>query len=348
MKPLALLCLALLAVGHAFALPSSLAVDGPPARTASPQAAESSIPAAAEKDGASAPIVSPAAAVEPSPSPGILPTTIKAVPVFLRRADGHWSASLSDNLKDPATENIEVSLKDGSVRVLTWPHPGGGKSCVTKATDRAEYGYLDCNSAFYSVNAGSAAAGTLLRGVLSLGILTVSDMASGMTVFTVSLDKAAVKAAVAESKAIDFARESAPLVEYRGAFAMANSSRQLRNFVARYEGVFDPESLVAKAQEKLPLAIQQEEARNRQLRAVEARQAEADREQELRRQAEMEAVMAFQRGLRPGDRVKMMRDRYTAFYGMLIEVKPPLAYLQWENVTPAMQWVRLDNLLPPR
>ena len=348
MKPLALLCLALLAVGHAFAQPSSPAVDGPPARIASSQAAESSNPAAAEKDGASAPIGNPAAAVEPWPSPGIRPTSIKAVPVFLHRADGHWSASLSGNLKDPGTEKIEVSLEDGSVLVLTRPHPGSAKNCVTKATERAKYGYLDCNSAFYSVNGGSAAAGTLLRGMLSLGILTVTDMASGMTVFSVSLDKAALDAAVAESKAIDFARESAPLVEYRQTFSRAGSAQQIQAFIATYENVFDPESLVAKAKEKLPVAIQQEEARNRQLRAAAARQTEAEREQELRLQAEVEAVMAFQRGLRPGDRVKMMRDRYTAFYGMLIEVKPPLAYLQWENVTPAMQWVRLDNLLPPR
>lgn len=32
---------------------------------------------------------------------------------------------------------------------------------------------------------------------------------------------------------------------------------------------------------------------------------------------------------------------------MVVEMKPPLAYVQWENATPAMQWIRLDNLLPP-
>jgi len=151
---------------------------------------------------------------------------------------------------------------------------------------------------------------------------------------------------VSESKAIDFARESAPLIEYREAFASALSSRQLRAFIARYEGVSDPEYLVVKAKEKLPLAMEQEEARAKQRSEAAALQAEAQRQQEIQRQAELEALRQFQTRLQPGDRVKMMPARYTAFHGMVIEVKPPLAYVQWENVTPPMRWVRVEQLLP--
>lgn len=283
----------------------------------------------------------------PTMTPGDRPTSIAAVTIYLHLTEGRWSASLSGDVRDPATEQIEVLLADNSLRVWAAP-PRGGTLCLTKMKDRAKYGYLTCNSAFYSSNKASSATATLLRGVLSLGILTVADAASGNTGFTVSLDQQALEAAATEAKAMELARESAPLVEYRGAYAMANSPQKLRDFIARYEGVFDPESLVAKAQQRLPKAIEREEARAREKAEADSRQAEAQRQKEAQRLAELEALGQFQAKLRPGDRVKMMVDRYTPFFGMVIEVKPPLAYIQWDNVTPPMRWVRVDSLLPPR
>ncbi|MCG3135918.1 MAG: hypothetical protein HMLKMBBP_03694 [Planctomycetes bacterium] len=289
----------------------------------------------------------PESIVDGSTAPSSRLISIRAVTVYLHRAGERWSASLEGDDKDTATEKVEVTLADGSLRVLTQPLPKGSKLCLTKMKEREQFGYLECNSAFYSANKGSSVAATVLRGVLSLGILTVSDAASGNTGFTVSLDRQVLDTAVSESKAIEFARESAPLIEYRKAFANAISARQLSEFIARYEGAPDPESLVVKAKEKLPLALEQEEARARQRSEAAARQAEAQRQQEILRQAESEALRQFQAKLKPGDRVKMMRTHYAAFHGLVIEVKPPLAYIQWENVTPPMQWVRVEQLLPP-
>lgn len=270
------------------------------------------------------------------------------VPLYLKNIDGQWSASLTGDLKDPTTERIEVAPLTKSVRVLTDPPPGGRRQCLSKMKDRREFGYLDCNSAFYSVNAGSAAAGTLIRGVLSLGILTATDAATGNTAFTVSFDQAALDAAVSESNALELAKELAPLIEYRDSFAKATSSQQLRNFIATFENGFDPESLVIKAKEKLPVTIAQEEALARQKAISVAQQAEAVRQQQIQRQAEEESLAAFRARLKVGDRIsiscKFLRD--CQMIGMIIELKPPLAYIQWENVTPAMQWVRLDTLYP--
>ena len=275
-------------------------------------------------------------------------SVLKAVPIYLQHVDGRWSASLTGDLKDPATERVDISLPSSSTRVMTQPVPGGRRQCLTKMKDRGEFGYLECNSAFYSVNKGSAAAATLLRGVLTLGILTATDAASGNTSFTVSIDQPALDAAVGESKAVELARESVPLLEYRYLFARASSPQQLRTFIASFEGGFDPESLVAQAQEKLPAAIAREEAQARQKAMEAAQRAEAQRQQEIRRQADEEALAAFRSRLRPGDRVAAMwRDGRNLLVGMIIEMKPPLAYVQWENATPAMQWVRLENLLPP-
>lgn len=214
--------------------------------------------------------------------------------------------------------------------------------------DRSEFGYLECNSAFYSVNTGSAAAGTLIRGVLSLGILTAADAASGNTAFTVSLDQAALDAAVVESNALDMAKASAPLFEYRDLFAKAISSQQLRNFIATFENGFDPESLVSKAKDKLPAAIALEEAEARQRADQAALQQEAFRKQQIQRQAEDEALSAFRARVKLGDRVAMSCKGFRGcqLIGMVVEMKQPLAYIQWENATPAMQWVRLDKLFP--
>ncbi|MGB4066195.1 MAG: hypothetical protein WBK19_20400 [Azonexus sp.] len=278
--------------------------------------------------------------------PGLL---LKVVPVYLLRADGRWSASLAGDLQNLATELVDISLVDGSARVLTKPPPGGKRLCLTKMKDRREFGYLECNSAFYSVNKGSAAAATLLRGVLSLGILTAADAASGNTSFTVSIDQPALDTAVAESKAVELAKEAVPLLEYRALFARATSPQQLRSFIATFEGTFDPESLVAKAKEKLPTSIAQDEARIQQKAAETAQRAEAQQQQEIRRQTEEENLVAFRSRLRPGDRVAAKwRDGRNLLVGMIVEMKPPLAYVQWENATPAVQWVRLESLLPSR
>lgn len=273
----------------------------------------------------------------------------RPVPLFLKNIDGRWSASLSGDIKDPHTERIEVSLLNKSARVLTDPPPGGRRQCLTKMKDRSEFGYLECNSAFYSVNTGSAAAGTLIRGVLSLGILTAADAASGNTAFTVSLDQAALDSAVSESNALDLAKASAPLFEYREMFAKAISSQQLRNFIATFENGFDPESLVNKAKDKLPAAISLEEAQSRQKDAMAAQQAEVFRQQQIQQQAETEAVAAFRTRLKPGDRVATNCRTYRGcqLIGMVIEMKAPLAYVQWDYATPAVRWVRLESLVPP-
>lgn len=228
-------------------------------------------------------------------------SVLKAVPIYLQQVDGRWSASLTGDLKDPATERVEISLPSGSARVMIQPVPGGRRQCLTKMKNRGEFGYLECNSAFYSVNKGSAAAATLLRGVFSLGILTATDAASGNTSFTVSIDQPALDAAVGESKAVKLARESLPLLEYRHLFARASTPQQLRAFIATFEGSFDPESLVAQAQEKLPTAIAREEALTRQQVMEAAQRAEAQRQQEIRRRSDEEVLIAF-RGPAPARR----------------------------------------------
>jgi hypothetical protein len=282
-----------------------------------------------------------------APAPAYRSTTLSAVVVYLHRADGRWSASLDGDVKDPATEKVEVALADGAVRALAPPLPHGATLCLTKMKDRAQFGYLECNSAFYSAKLAGAAVGTLVRGVMSLGILTISDAASGSTGFTVALNQQALDAAVAESKAVEFARESAPLVEYREAFARASTSKDLRTFIATYENAFDPESLVTQAKAKLPAAIEQERLREEQKAAEAARLAELKRQAQANRLAQLEALKQFQAHLRLGDRVKITKERYLSFYGMIVELKPPLAYVQWENVNPPMQWVRVEDLLPP-
>ena len=273
---------------------------------------------------------------------------LKAVPVYLQRVDGGWSASLTGDLKDSATELVEIPLSGASAQVMTTPMPGGKRLCLTKMKDRSEFGYLECNSAFYTTNKASAAAATLLRGVLSLGILTATDAVSGNTSFTVAVDQPAIDAAVAESNAFELARESVPLLEYRELFAKSSSSRQLRTFITTFEGAYDPESLVEKAKEKLPAAIAQEEAMVAQQAALAAQRAEAQRQKEIQYQAELATQAAFRNKLRPGDRVvAKLRDSRNLLYGMVVEMKPPLAYVQWENATPAMQWLRLETLLLP-
>lgn len=285
-----------------------------------------------------------------SPTEHRLGSSLSTVPIYLLRTDGRWSASLTGDLKNQDTEMVEITLADGAARVMTKPYPEGRPRCQTKMKDRAEFGYLPCNSAFYSLNMAPTAAATLIRGVLSFGILTATDAASGSTLYTVSLDQEALTVAVNESKAVELARDSAPLFEYRNMFTNAHSSKQLRAFITRFDNFYDPESLVAQAREKLPAVIAREEERGRKLAEEEAQRVETLRQKEVKRQADEADLAIFRSRLKPGDRVRAKLGQgllsSVRSVGMVVEVKPPLAYVQWENTTPNMQWIRLDNLLP--
>lgn len=301
----------------------------------------------------------PVDAAETARSPGPLPSSYQSLDVYLRRVDGKWTVSLKGNLKDPDTEKINVPLTaSGTLRVLSAlpPAASGSKLCLTKMKDREQYGYLDCNSAFHSVNAASSTAATVLRGVLSLGILTVADAATGSTGYTVSLDRQALEAAAVEAGAYEFAKASAPLMEYRERFRKADTALKLQQFIVRYAPSNDPEALVAKAQEMLPAVIEREEFKAREEAELAARKAEARRQEDLQRQAqqqaEMEGLQRFQANVRPGDRV-IVRGKGPSitdidYYALVIDVKPPLAYLQFEIVSPQMKWVRIEALLPAR
>lgn len=276
--------------------------------------------------------------------------TLTHAKIYLINIDGRWTASLTGDLNEPNTELIEVMPSNKSARVLAKPLPDGRPQCLTKMKDRREFGYLECNSAFYSVNAVSAAAGTLIRGVLSLGILTAADAAYGNTAFRVSLDQAALDAAVRESNAFELAEASAPVIAYREAFAKAQSSQQLRDFISRFENTFDPDGLVITAKAKLPDALALEEAREKREAAVAAQQAEAARNQKIQRQAEEEALNSFRAKLKPGDFAAANCRVFQGckLRGMVIEVKQPIVFMQWENATPAQQWVHVETLAPLR
>lgn len=273
--------------------------------------------------------------------------SLKSVLLYLRKAEGRWIASLAGDITNTDTELVYVSLTDGSATVATKLRPPGSRTCLTKMKDRVEFGYIDCNSAFYSANAGSAAAGLLIRGVLSLGILTATDAATGSTAYNVTFDQQALDAAVKESQAAELAKASAPLVEYRTLFSKAVSSQQLQNFIRVFENNYDPESLVSQAKEKLPAAIAMEESQERQRAREAAHRAEDFRQQQIRQQAETDAQAAFRTQLKPGDRVGVKCTklyRRCQITGMIVEMKPPLAYVQWENATPNMQWIRVNDL----
>jgi hypothetical protein len=292
----------------------------------------------------SAPVQQRSTAVPP-PTTTYQPTgSVSEYPIFLKKADGKWTAVLKgDPRKDKDTEMVYVSAKSWAYRPGAQPL-NKGDSCMRKYLDRDEWGYMICNSAFYAADVGDAAAGTALRGVLSFGLLTVVEAASGITPFKVKLNQEALDKAVEESGAIAFAQQSAPLLDYRAAYRQATASSALQDFIYAYEKGFDPDGLVAEARKKLPAALERDAAAERE----QNRQAELARERERRKQAAEAELGVYRANLTRGDRVMAEMTSGIQIYGLVIEVKPPLAYVQWENKSPAQEWVRLDWLRPPR
>lgn len=112
---------------------------------------------------------------------------IKSVTVFLRNEDGHWLSSLEGNTDDPIVEAIVVYPVNWSYAATVGANTESKRiSCLTKHKDRKQFGYRECNSAFFSTNAGATTFFNVGRAVLSLGILTIADAANDNVTFQVS------------------------------------------------------------------------------------------------------------------------------------------------------------------
>jgi hypothetical protein len=298
--------------------------------------------------------------------------------VYLRQDNGHWVASMTGDLNDSATEMVRIDLSDGSatpaVKIINdtrkkatqeckvnrggvETYRGGAVcgSCRGKMKDRNEWGYADCNSAFYTRDTVRAAIGNTISAIvaapLTLGlslVLTPAAAASGDLDYNVSYDESAVIKAVEESKALDLAR----LATYQTR-SQANSSALLQDFISRFEGTYDPKSLVAQAKEQLPAAIERDNAIALERAAKRAADEEARRQAaeaekmraEQQRAEELEALKKLQ----PGDRVLGFTEKSgiggpRCLLGMIIEKKPPMVYVQWDKFTPNMLWVRIESL----
>lgn len=65
---------------------------------------------------------------------------------------------------------------------------------------------------------------------------------------------------------------------------------------------------------------------------------------------EAKTIEGFQKNLRVGSKVMMCNSDNVKLIGLVIEVKKPIAYVQWENrsVEPRIAWISVGNLLPPQ
>jgi hypothetical protein len=61
------------------------------------------------------------------------------------------------------------------------------------------------------------------------------------------------------------------------------------------------------------------------------------------------AYAGFYRSLNAGSKVMSCNANRVALYGLVVETKKPIAYIQWENqnIEPRMAWVQISSLLPP-
>jgi hypothetical protein len=187
------------------------------------------------------------------------------IDIYLRNEDGKWVASLTGDLRDTKFEVVRVNKNSWSYSLPAAKPSPNPRLCLTKMKERANFGYLECNSIFFSANLGGTVAGTVLRGVFSLGILTATDAATGNTGFSVSFDQAAFDKAVAESGAIHLAKDTISYQDYIASFEAAKSSRQWQAFISKHKDSYDPDSLVLLAEQRLMEAIEREAERDKTL-----------------------------------------------------------------------------------
>jgi hypothetical protein len=105
--------------------------------------------------------------------------------------------------------------------------------------------------------------------------------------------------------------------------------------------------LVAEAKQKHSTAMATEDAARQEKQREQERLAMRAQEDERQRQSIDSQLSAYRANISLGERVMAKGPRGLLLYGLVVEVKPPLAYVQWENKSPALEWVRLDWLLPP-
>lgn len=167
-----------------------------------------------------------------------VPMPSKPVRVYLQKTNGKWAASLSGDQHNPDVEQIVVDPDNGTYQLDAALHWGGDRCNAKEIRNGVVYVYVKCNSVFFSLENPDGA----------------------------------LEAAVAESGAVKLAQEFYVLEKYRATFANAKSSKELEEFVYRYESIFDPDALVGKAKEMLQ-GISEKKKVERARKAAEAEAA---------------------------------------------------------------------------
>ena len=189
--------------------------------------------------------------------------------VFLTKSGDSWTASNNGDESKNGVEIISIDLADKTIYVNAFPPTnvteyerkrGPGKdnrwecfSGLLSNHSRNSHGYSICASALTkNVSNGFEA----VIGSLNLLVGTARTY--------VAIDPAKVLAAVNSSGAIKIAEQELAdeqLSNYRNAYSLATTSRQLNSFIERYKNN-DPDELVSQAEKKLTELEAQDKANN--------------------------------------------------------------------------------------
>jgi len=115
-----------------------------------------------------------------------------------------------------------------------------------------------------------------------------------------------------------------------------NIDRSSTNLPALLTITHHNQASITQAAEAKREATRTSMVRTQELRAAAAKQAQ-------------EKDAEFQKTLKIGDLVQWNRSFAAGFaaQGLVIEMRPPIALIQFSNVTPSPQWVRIDELGRP-
>ena len=244
------------------------------------------------------------------------------IPIYLKNTNGTWTASEVGDITNPNTERVKLFPMADWKADPDFPRGGWDANCKfgSEARTAKSGNYNRCNSRLFVNEDGNRI-----------------------------LDRSLLERILAQTRAVEMVRGTESLWQYRARVeSIRNSTNEdaIKSFIDTYSN-YDPDHVIKLLQARL-LNMEMDAMRKRNYAAQE-------QERLASRQARREEYV---RNLKIGDTVLVKSEpvvkyseevrtyviRSLEYRGLIIDIKGPLLYVQWQNREPRMEWIPASSV----
>jgi hypothetical protein len=247
------------------------------------------------------------------------------IPIYLKNTNGTWTASEVGDINNPNTERVKLFPKADWKADPDFPRGGWDTTCKPGSEVRSSKSgdYNRCNSRLFVNEDGNRI-----------------------------LDRSLLERILAQTGAVEMVRGTEPLWQYRARFeGVRNTTNEvaIKAFIDTYSS-YDPDHVIKPLQARLTdIERQAMQRRNYAAQEQERIASRQTRREEYVRSLKIgdTVVVKSEPVVKYSEEVRTYVMRSLEYRGLIIDIKGPLLYVQWQNREPRMEWIPASSVSSP-